>query len=252
MTRLRIMSDLHLEFGPLDLEPCGEDVLILAGDIGVGLKGLAWATNYSLTYDIPVVLIAGNHEFYDGVPIQKRIMDLTHLAKPRVYFLNNSGKEVAGITFLGATLWTDYALQGDPAINRLIAQRHINDHRHIKSTHDKAFTPMDAAAAHEISVAYLRYAVAAPRTNPLVIITHHLPSAKSVDPQYDNDPLNTAFASNLGELVESSGATLWVHGHTHSSADYMIGNTHVICNPRGYVGYDVNPQFNPNLTVEVG
>jgi len=31
---------------------------------------------------------------------------------------------------------------------------------------------------------------------------------------------------------------LWVHGHTHDPYDYVIGETRVVCNPRGYIGYE--------------
>lgn len=64
MTKLRILSDLHLEFGPLDITPAGEDVLILAGDIGVYNDGAVWARDYARRHDVPVVMIAGNHEYY--------------------------------------------------------------------------------------------------------------------------------------------------------------------------------------------
>ena len=58
-------------------------------------------------------------------------------------------------------------------------------------------------------------------------------------------------ASNLDEIVENSGAALWLHGHTHVSQDYWIGSTRVVCNPRGYAGYELNPDFDPNLVVAV-
>jgi len=36
---------------------------------------------------------------------------------------------------------------------------------------------------------------------------------------------------------------LWTHGHMHNASDYMIGETRVVCNPRGYVGYESTNQF---------
>ena len=35
---------------------------------------------------------------------------------------------------------------------------------------------------------------------------------------------------------------LWTHGHTHHEFDYMVGSTRVVCNPRGYVGYEQQAQ----------
>ncbi len=70
--------------------------------------------------------------------------------------------------------------------------------------------------------------------------------------RFKNDLISAAYASHLDALVEQSGAALWIHGHTHDSFDYFIGGTRVICNPRGYFGYELNPDFNPGLVIDVG
>jgi hypothetical protein len=31
---------------------------------------------------------------------------------------------------------------------------------------------------------------------------------------------------------------VWTHGHTHETFDYMVGTTRIVCNPRGYDGYE--------------
>ena len=62
--KIHYLSDLHLEFGKMPKNyrvPAGTDVVVLAGDIGVGLAGLHWAL---LAFDCPVVYVAGNHEHY--------------------------------------------------------------------------------------------------------------------------------------------------------------------------------------------
>jgi hypothetical protein len=46
-------------------------------------------------------------------------------------------------------------------------------------------------------------------------------------------------------------AVLWIHGHTHESFDYVVNGTRVVCNPRGYAPRDLNPAFDPGLTVDV-
>jgi hypothetical protein len=68
--------------------------------------------------------------------------------------------------------------------------------------------------------------------------------------------LAPAFCSDLSELVEGSGAALWVHGHTHASCDYVAGQTRVVCNPKGYGpvktgGEYENPEFDAGLIVEI-
>ena len=51
--------------------------------------------------------------------------------------------------------------------------------------------------------------------------------------------------------MDGSRVTLWVHGHTHDVFDYDVFGTRVICNPRGYVSYQENIEFNPDLVVEI-
>lgn len=47
------------------------------------------------------------------------------------------------------------------------------------------------------------------------------------------------------------GPDLWVHGHMHNSVDYRVGATRVVTNPRGYAGHEINPNFNPQLVIEI-
>jgi hypothetical protein len=45
--RLHVLGDLHLEFGSIDIPPTAADVVVLAGDIDVGTKGLPWIESHS-------------------------------------------------------------------------------------------------------------------------------------------------------------------------------------------------------------
>lgn len=258
MPCVRVMSDLHLEFGPLDIEPVGEDVLALVGDIGIYTDGIAWARDYARRYEIPVVMIAGNHEFYrnnrhDAHTIESTLAALREFAEsePLLTFLEDDLATVAGVLFVGCTLWTDFALFGNAPNAEFEAQRRMNDYRTIWETDRERLLPMLARKRHEFSAGLLRERV--PRNyqdgTPLVVLTHHLPSKRSVAGRYADDKLSPAYASNLDDLVEASGAALWCHGHTHISQDYQIGGTRIICNPRGYAGYELNPGFAPELVL---
>lgn len=257
MTKLRIMSDLHLEFGPLDLKPIGEDILVLAGDIGISKSGLRWAERYFERTGIPAVMIAGNHEFY-GHELTSTIETLREHASitdGAVTFLEQEHSHVDGVWFLGATLWTDYHLGGLDEEERdgamLLAATALNDHRKIRLL-DGSFCPGNASFMHKITVDWLwRETTRTKGAETRVILTHHLPSARSIPAKYAGDHTNPAYASDLDTLVEASGAALWIHGHTHGSCDYTIGRTRVLCNPRGYYPSGLNPDFNPNLIVEV-
>ena len=251
MTRLRIMSDLHLEFGPLELEPIGEDVLVLAGDIGIGTQGLDWAETYYRRTSVRSVIIAGNHEFYHMGGVTETLRRFYwDPVRYGVFFVEDNHFFYKDIRFVGSTLWTDYRLGGLDEIERIGAMRYaegtMNDHRLIPN-----FKPQDAAQRHTDSRHFLAETLTQRIPQPTVVMTHHLPSARSIHPRYAGDPANPMFASDLDALVEHSGAALWVHGHTHSSCDYRIGGTRVLCNPRGYYPRGLNPDFDPNLVVEV-
>jgi len=257
MTKIRVMSDLHLEFGPLNLEPIGEDILVLAGDIGLYTQGAVWARDYAGKYQIPVVMIAGNHEFYRTTKHNyhthaSTLQGLRDIAdsEPLLTFLENDTAMVGGVLFVGATLWTDFALNRDPVIAATTAGYVMNDYRKIWASDRERLEPNNTAAAHKASRRFLQETLAG-ATGPTVVLTHHLPSARSIAGRYADSQFNAAYASHLDELVEDSGAALWVHGHTHVSHDYRIGDTRVVCNPRGYFGFELNPDFNPELLIDV-
>jgi hypothetical protein len=45
--------------------------------------------------------------------------------------------------------------------------------------------------------------------------------------------------------------SLWTHGHTHESFDYVVNGTRVVCNPRGYAPMELNAAFDPVLTINL-
>jgi len=110
---------------------------------------------------------------------------------------------------------------------------------------------------HHKSVAFLRHLAEERKLRksagggclPLVLIMHHLFTYKSVAPAYLDHPLNPCFASHTDDVVTALAPDLVVHGHTHSSLDYMHGGSRVICNPHGYG--EENPSFNPRLIVDI-
>ena len=82
------------------------------------------------------------------------------------------------------------------------------------------------------------------------MLTHHAPSELSINEKYGDDETNNCFASNHTEFIKKSKIDLWAHGHTHTSFDYFIGDTRIICNPRGY-GFENLYGFSDALTVEL-
>jgi len=247
--RLHILSDLHLEFAPLEVPRVSADVVVVAGDVHKGHKGLECLRKaFPAT---PVVYVLGNHEYY-GYALPSLTDELRASATgTNVHLLENQALELGGVTFLGATLWTDFALDGNPKNGGFIAEKCMNDFRLIRtSPGGRTLRAADMRGLYADSVEWLQQQLAARRGQRIVVVTHHLPSARSIAPRFSGDPLNPAFASNLDDLVATSGAVLWVHGHSHVAADYTLGQTRVLANPRGYP-HETTSGFNPELVVEI-
>lgn len=257
--RLRILSDLHLEVGPLELDRSDEDIILLAGDIGRFTDGVIWADRVSQKFDRPVVMIAGNHEFYSGsqspVATVRGTLEALHAAAAqtagRVIFLECEAVVVDGVRFVGTTLWTDFALLGEPSLSMLIAEQTMNDYRRIYRNPGALIRGLEVVRTHFAYRKFLADTLAVQFPGPTVVMTHHSPSYRSLAGRYTDDHVAPAYASNLDDLVARSGAALWVHGHIHVSQDYRIGDTRVVCNPRGYDGRELNPSFDPRLTIEL-
>lgn len=260
--RLRILSDLHLEFGPLTLSAGDEDLVVLAGDIDNGARAVGWAAE---TFRVPVIYVAGNHEFY-GHRFSEVVPALRRAAHGSgVCVLEDEAVVRCGVRFIGATLWTDLALYGDPAGAAVAVEATLADYRliHAFGTASEAAAPLplraaDTAARFARSRAALVAALEQPFPGKTVVVTHHLPSPRSIAPRWRDDPVNCGFASNLEDVMARFQPALWIHGHTHDSFDYLVEHgggrsTRVVCNPAGYpsrAGRE-NPRFRPDLVVEV-
>jgi predicted phosphodiesterase len=249
--KLHILSDLHLEFGEFEVGDVDADAVILAGDTDRELRGLRWACE--AFPDLPKLYVLGNHEFYrSATPKLNRQAQAFANDEPTLFLLDRSAVTIDGVRFAGATLWTDFALDGDINHGMREAGSLMNDFRLIRV--DPAYRrlrPQDVAAWHQADLRFLRSECMESQGTPFVVITHHAPSRRSVGPRYGGDnPLNAAYASNLDDFVAGSGADLWVHGHTHQAVDYRIGDTRVLSNPRGYTE-DPVPGFVADLVVEI-
>ena len=251
MTRIHILSDLHLEFGkmPRDYAPPECDVVVLAGDIATGVQGVMWAAE---TFSGPVIYIPGNHEFYGKRVIDSHIHKMKEKASAsNVHVLSDETISLDGVKFICSTLWTDFNLYGTQVLSELAAQRGMNDFYQIMKKIQVPLSAYDATIMHQNAVRFIEDELRG-SGGKAVVVTHHAPSERSVPVQFAGHSLSPAFASNLEWLMRKYSPKLWVHGHTHDSFDYRVDGTRVVCNPRGYVGHlDLNPEFNPGLVVEV-
>lgn len=250
---LWILSDLHLEVADLR-QPMAipdADVCVVAGDLcRVPANGVHWLAKH-VAHAMPCVYVAGNHEFYKG-SIKEGLEDGRNAAAqcPTVHFLENDAVVIDGVRFVGATLWTDYRIEGHQEFAMYHARERMNDHKQIaKQQHPwQRFVPETAYRMHQESRLFIASAL---KADPIatVVVTHHLPHAKSIPSRFEGDLLNAAFASDLSEVIECGRPALWVHGHTHDRCDYRVGSTRILCNPRGYD--DENIAFDPALVVRI-
>ena len=107
--KLHIVSDLHTEFADFTPPDTDADVVVLAGDVGVGTAGVEWAARRFRA--IPVLYVPGNHEYYDHD--LRNVDDLRAAAPDHIHVLDKEVLELGGVRFLGATLWTDFRLHGE-------------------------------------------------------------------------------------------------------------------------------------------
>ena len=283
--KIKVVSDLHLEFSDVNIkndENC--DVLILSGDIMVaqdlhdhpepaseieramvaGSQGIGRRQETAqrfrdflkrVSFQFPhVVYVAGNHEFYHGKFIGS-LQDLRNeCAKyPNIYFLENDMKVIDDVVFVGATLWTDMN-RGDPLTLHAVTDM-MNDFRIIR--HDghgyTRLRPAHAADRHRKSLGYIQQILEMNADKRCVVVTHMAPTFKSIDEKYaDQQLMNGAYASNLVDFIyDRPQIKLWTHGHVHNVNDYMIGETRVVSNPRGYEGYEPDTGWNPNIVLEI-
>lgn len=254
--RIWIVSDLHLEFGwPFeDAPPPDADVLVCAGDLltrGI-VPSIEWLAA-NIPSSMPVVFTAGNHEYY-GASVQESIRDARLLRDcyPNVHWLENEAVDIGDVRFVGATLWTDFRLNGgDPELAMAAAKSGMNDYKKIKLSKlpYRKFKPIHAYRKHHESRAFLKSTLENATDRKTVVLSHHAPSPSSIPTEFQGDPLSACYASDLEDLIVEGQPAFWVHGHVHKRVDYQVGDCRIVANPRGYPGEGTT--FDPQLVIEI-
>lgn len=253
--RILVYSDLHTELWARDpafdegvRAPATQaDMVVLAGDIGTGTRGLEWALEVVPT-DKPLLYLAGNHEFYvheiDALPVELEALASQARAGERaVHFLNDGGVDVHGVRFLGCTLWTSLEIFGGSLhLTAFELEQGMNDYRRIRVANQgyRRLRAADTRNLHRQSVLWLQAELERDAPEQKVVITHHLPSLCSVPERYADHRMTPAYVSDVENLMPR--ATIWIHGHTHDSKDYVLNGCRVFSNPRGYRMRDGGPE----------
>lgn len=222
-----------------------------------------------------VLYVAGNHEHYHGdFPktldnLKRKLAYYTNL-----HVLDKEVFKLDDITFIGGTLWTDMNKEDPITLHAMRSM--MNDFRCVTNSKNQVysrvpvyeyddkqmlvrddggkpnqigmkmkeqpakFTAEDAVEDHKAMLAYIKTIVAEKHDEKFVVVGHHTPSHFSCHPRYKDDQvMNGGYHSDLSEFIlDRPQIKLWTHGHTHEYFDYTIGETRVVCNPRGYDGYE--------------
>ncbi len=254
--RIWMFSDLHLELGkPFAVSPPSDiDVILCAGDVldkGV-VPSIEWLFAYAGT-EIPVIFVAGNHEFYRSFLLDSiAAANALRGRYPNIHFLDDRDVVIDNVLFAGATLWTDFRLfNRNPETSMWWAEKGMNDYKriHLSKKPFKKFKPIHTFRRHDASLRFLSKSLERTAIRKKVVITHHAPSPRSISRYFRDDPLSPCYASDCEAFIREAEPDLWVHGHVHQRLDYMLGFTRVICNPRGYPGEATG--FDESLVIEI-
>jgi predicted phosphohydrolase len=241
--KLRIASDIHLEFHKdsgtkfiTELVKGDFDVLCLAGDVNTSsqiYKSLEYITSL---VECPVLFTPGNHEFWGKASRKTVLDDLNRLEDIRTNFilLDNKHYEYKNQRFVGATLWFDH---------ESYPERYDNSMNDFHKIQDLYGWIKEEAKEDELFLSGCN-------SNDIVM-SHYLPHENSVHSNFKYDVINRFYLHDVSKMIEMNQPKLWIHGHTHFSMDYLVGNTRVISNPYGYDDYEVNDKFDIGLTLDI-
>ncbi len=246
-------SDLHLEFREnrkwLEkhrLEPKAE-VLLLAGDI-MPFRELSEHDDYldylSATYKV-IYWVPGNHEYYHN-DITKRSGSFCEKIRENIFLLNNKAILYKEIKIVFSTLWSSISPQRQEQI-----ERSLNDFHLIRNC-DRFLSVGDVNGMHAESLDFLQTELNIDNGVKKLVVTHHAPTFLHYPPKYKGSELNEAFATELYDFIEGSGASAWIYGHVHHNApDFRVGDTLVTSNQLGYVHNREHTDFDRGKMIEI-
>jgi Icc-related predicted phosphoesterase len=239
--KLFLTSDIHTEFHAdlgqsfiNTLHADDVDICVIAGDLGT-FKEVIDALHMLCQKFHHVIYVMGNHEAY-GCTIDHVRKCISSLKIDNLHFLDNSATTINGQRFIGGTMWF-----GED-VSAPFYQKYLSDFARIINFHD---------VIYKENTASLEYLTANVKPSDIVV-THHLPSVRSIDKKFASSPVNIFYICyDASKIIANNKPKLWLHGHTHSSNDYVLDETRVVSNPFGYIRHQENEEYNEMLRIDV-
>lgn len=250
MTKLWVLSDLHLESVPhprgFTVDGVDFDVLVSAGDAWSEHPDKGIEALRRLAGDRPVVAIPGNHCSWGRTIPEAREVAAAAAARHGVTWLDDAAAEVAGVRFVGSTLWSGYDLSGTMWLDRDRTGDDIEVGGGYSWKHLKIG---EARRMHADARRLLEVVLANPCELPTVVVTHMAPHPDCVGTARNAFHLDNS-ASDLSHLTDEGPARLWLHGHVHSSSDVARPNGSRLLRNAAGTGFR-NHLFDERLVIDV-
>lgn len=256
--KVRVCSDLHIDInkgkGFDFINHLNDvDINIIAGDIAGDYRTESkFLTTLNDITRTSIICVAGNHLGYDYLySIERHLNPLmgikeysinwltSEFCTGPVFYLENEYVDINDYIIYAGTMYTNFELYGNPDEYGNYAHSYMNDFRYVYTNDGETIRPVcyeDYIYWFNLFMKGLEKTIEE-TTKSIIVVSHFAPSIKSISEEYNGKyrELNPAYASNLDDFIkENDRIKLWVHGHMHSSFDYMIGNCRVVCEPFGY------------------
>ena len=235
--KIQYMSDLHMEFAENSRYikhnefPVTGDVLVLAGDtfyLNNTVAPLSRFWKWTSANYRQVLIVPGNHDYYGHYDIMAHGMQWEWKFKENVGCYQNRIVRIDDTDFILSTLWSNI-----PPADEYAVSHGLNDFYQTKYN-GKLIQVNEYNQLHRFCLEFIKKSVAESTAEKIVVVTHHLPTRQVVAPQHQDSPINSAFATELGDFIANSRIDVWIYGHSHTNIDAVIGNTRIVSNQLGY------------------
>jgi len=266
--RVDYLSDLHIDFFIKEINPgnklndkiknyaddlnlCGGEVLIVAGDLGHYFIQDSAFLLYMKELYTNVLFVYGNHDFYLVSEGQRkkyknswnRINELKEFCLLNdINYLDGNSVTINDVKFSGAGMsWDKSFIEnlrccsvGDDEVIQLY-NKTMSDSRLIIQGQLEKFNPFKFFQNELNKLQNIE--------STDVMISHYGPCLPpAMNPEYSTSEISTFFYFDGKKELERLKPKFWVYGHTHTPAYYNYNDTVMASNPIGYPNENCLPR----------